>query len=298
MNAKIGIVTVLYHSDSVLEDFFKSISSQLYEHYMLYIVDNSVNEQSTHLIHTLLETYSLKEKVVYLPSSSNYGVAKGNNVGIKKALEDQCDYVLLSNNDIFFDDPMLFQKILKVHAEDQNKLIVSPKVYYYNSNLIWFAGCRFRKTVANPIHFGFQEEDKGQFDTPFYCNSGPTCFVLFHKSVFEKVGLMDEKYFVYMDDIDFFYRCQKEHIFNYYEPSIHIQHKESISTGGRGSDFTFKYTFRNRLYFIHKFYEFPLLIVSKLYLIAAYGLKAILQNRFVLLLDTYQDYRKLIKNEA
>lgn len=298
MDRKIGIVTVLFNSDSVLEDFFISISNQIYDNFILYIVDNSVNEHSTILITSLLSKYTLKEKVVYLPSSSNFGVAKGNNVGIRKALEDQCEYVLLSNNDIFFDDKMLFQKLMNIHSEDTKKTIISPKVYYYNSNLIWFAGCYLRKLVANPKHIGFQEEDKGQFETSFYFNSGPTCFVLFHKSVFEKVGLMDEKYFVYMDDIDFFYRCEKERIFNYYEPSIHIQHKESISTGGRGSDFTFMYTFRNRLYFIHKFYKFPLSLVSKIYLILAYGIKAIFQNRFTLMLNTYKDYQKLVKNEA
>jgi GT2 family glycosyltransferase len=236
--------------------------------------------------------------VVYIPCDSNYGVAKGNNIGIKKALEDDCEYILLSNNDIFFDDTNIFQKMIDIHQKDSTKKIISPKVYYFNSNLIWFAGCYFRKLIANPLHIGFQEKDNGQFELPFFCNSGPTCFVMFHNNVFEKVGFMDEKYFVYMDDIDFFYRCEQVGILNYYEPSISIQHKESISTGGRGSDFTYIYTFRNRLYFVNKFFKFPLSIISKSYLILAYGLKSILQNRISIFINTYKNYRNLIKNEA
>lgn len=293
MERKIGIVTVLFNSDAVLDDFFKSVANQDYQNYKLYLIDNSVNEKSSILINSLISNYSLTDKVVYIPCESNYGVAKGNNIGIEIALKEHCDYVLLSNNDILYDDKNLFQKLVEIHKIDSKKIIISPKIFYFNSKLIWFAGCIFRKWVANPIHIGFQQEDIGQFETPYFCNSGPTCFVLFHKSVFEKVGLMDEKYFVYMDDIDFFYRCESKGILNYYEPSLNIQHKESISTGGRGSDFTFMYTFRNRLYFVDKFYSFPMSFFSKSYLILAYGIKAILQNRLSLLIQTYKDYRKL-----
>lgn len=298
MEIKIGVVTVLFNSDTVLEDFFESVANQEYENYRIYIVDNSVNEQSNSLINLLISKYALINKVIYMPSSFNYGVAKGNNIGIKKALEDDCEYILLSNNDIFFDDKNIFKKMIDVHKLDSTKKIISPKVYYFNSNLIWFAGCYLREMIANPFHIGFQKKDEGQFDKPFFCNSGPTCFVLFHKTVFEKVGFMDEKYFVYMDDIDFFYRCKQNGILNYYEPSISIQHKESISTGGRGSDFTFIYTFRNRMYFVNKFYDFPLNIISKFYLLVAYGVKSILQRRISIFLNTYKDYRNLVKNET
>ncbi len=78
---------------------------------------------------------------------------------------------------------------------------------------------------------------------------------MFHKEVFEKVGLMDEKYFVYWDDTDFIVRATNFGFKILYLPSYIIQHKVSISTGGRTSLFSTFYFLRNRLYFIRKHFK-------------------------------------------
>ena len=80
--SKIGIVTVLYNSEKVLEEFFLSIDCQNYKNFILYIVDNSPSRQSKELIQKYTARFNLLDRLVYLPSSSNIGVAAGNNVGI------------------------------------------------------------------------------------------------------------------------------------------------------------------------------------------------------------------------
>lgn len=286
---KIGLITVLYNSDTVLDGFLESVANQINCNYHLYMVDNSVNETSTLLIYQLLKKHNIEHMVTYLPNDKNYGVAKGNNIGINQAMQDGCDYFLILNNDIEFYQDNIFSELLSVSNNMQQPIVV-PKIRYYKSNLIWFAGCIFHKRIANPIHIGFREEDKGQFDELVVYQSAPTCFILIHRYVFEKVGLMDEKYFVYMDDIDFFYRCSLKGIGIQYYPQIIIEHKESISTGGRTSDFTFYYTFRNRLFFVDKFYNTLDSLVSKSYILGAYFIKAVIYRKLSVFNNAYRDY--------
>jgi GT2 family glycosyltransferase len=73
--------------------------------------------------------------------------------------------------------------------------------------------------------------------------------------VFDKMGLMDEKYFVYVDDTDFIYRCVQNNISLWYDHTKTILHKVSSSTGGDDSPFYIYYSNRNKIYFVRKHYD-------------------------------------------
>ena len=252
--SKIGIVTVLYKSETVLEDFFISISSQSYQDYILYIIDNSASIESEKLVHDYAKKFNILERIVYLPSPTNLGVAEGNNVGILAAQKEDCDYILLSNNDILIKDENLFQNMINEAVSKQINILI-PKIHFYDSNEIWFISGHINKFRAKCFHTNNYTIDTGQFDQLTECSYAPTCFMLIHKSVFEKVGLMDEKYFVYYDDTDFLWRCHLKNIkVNIFTKGV-IEHKEGKSTGGQTSDFSFYYFTRNRFYFASKIQE-------------------------------------------
>jgi GT2 family glycosyltransferase len=251
---KIGIVTVLYKSDAVLDDFFKSISCQNYTNYILYIIDNSPTPESKQLVFEYSSKYKILNHIVYLPSEDNIGVAAGNNVGILAAQKDNCEYVLLSNNDILIQDEDLFGNMISEIESKKIKILI-PKIHFYDSNEIWFISGYINKFRAKCFHTNNYKVDNGQFDYLTECTYAPTCFMLFHKSVFEKIGLMDEKYFVYYDDTDFLWRCHINNIqINIYTNAV-IEHKEGKSTGGQTSDFSFYYFTRNRFYFASKIHQ-------------------------------------------
>jgi GT2 family glycosyltransferase len=281
MEAKIGLVTVLYNSDGVLDGFLKSVSEQDYKNYILYIVDNSVNDKSTKLLFDLLEKYDLNNKTIYLPSDKNYGVAKGNNIGILKSLEDYCDIIALVNNDIEFYDKNLFYSIVK-RMNNLQTFITTVKIYFHNENLIWFVNGVFKPFKSGVLHIDEGKIDNGQFDNQIVLEYAPTCFMFFKKEVFQKVGLIDENYFVYMDDADYIYRCNqhKFHIERINDQIIY--HKVGKSTGGNLSDFSFYYVFRNRIYFALKHFSFLLIIMSLSYLITGFLIKAIKQKKIKL----------------
>lgn len=249
-NRKIGIVTVLYNSATVLEDFFRTLDIQTYKNFILYIVDNKSPDTSLAVSKKLAKSVSFETK--FIENDDNLGVAAGNNVGIYAALKDDCDYILLSNNDVILNEKTI-ETLLNGTEENKADLSV-PKIYIWKTNRLWCAGGDFNKRKAQTQHFGYDKEDDGSYDETKQVNYAPTCFMLINKSVFEKVGYMDEKYFVYYDDTDFIYRTQKQGLKLYYIPSSTLIHKESVSTGKK-SDFFYHYMFRNRLYFVRKHYK-------------------------------------------
>ena len=73
--------------------------------------------------------------------------------------------------------------------------------------------------------------------------------MIFNKSVIDKIGYLDESYFLYYEDADWCERAKKAGINLYYDPSIVIWHKNAQSTGGAGSKLHQKYQEKNRLKF-------------------------------------------------
>lgn len=280
-NVKIGLVTVLFNGDDVLEEFFISLSNQTFDDFKLYLVDNSHNNKSYKLLNELLTKYNLKDKSVYIDSGSNVGIAEGNNLGIKESLKDNTEYTLLLNNDISFKDCALLESMYN-KAKENNITILVPKIYYYNSNKIWFIDGVFNHFIAGVIHLHDQIEDTGQFNDEREIDYAPTCFMLIANKVFHEIGIMDKSYFVYMDDVDFVYRAIQKGFKIYSIPSLTLGHKVGFSTGGSESEFSFKYSLRNRIYFARKYYNFPMKVIGLGYLFSAFLYKAVVQKRLKL----------------
>lgn len=246
-NSKIGIVTVLYQSETVLPDFFDSLAKQTHKHFILYVIDNKSPDNSLNLARKLATEVSFQTEII--ANDDNYGIAKGNNIGIQKALEDCCDFILLSNNDVVFGKDTI--EVLLAGAEKQKADMAVPKIYFWRTNQLWLAGGGHYWYNGWSKHFGYMQEDTGQYNTPKSVVYSPTCFMLIRNEVFDKVGLMDEKYFVYWDDTDFVYRAIHKKQILWYLPQSLIYHKESTSTG-KQSDFSMYYQYRNFVYFTCK----------------------------------------------
>lgn len=245
----IGLVTVLYNCDEVLPDFFKSVSKQKYKDYVLYLVDNSANEKTDKVIADCLSRFPITS-FKHINSGGNVGVATGNNIGIKAAIQDGCSHVLFLNNDIELEQDIVFSKLLEVCEEKQQALVV-PKIFYYDTRKLWMAGGHMDKWRALGVHEGYNKEDAPAYNVAKQITYAPTCFMLVKKEVFDKTGIMDDKYFAYYDDTDFVYRALQDGFTMYYEPAVHVLHKVSSSTGG-DTGFYVYYSSRNKIYFIRK----------------------------------------------
>lgn len=255
MSEHIGLVTVLYNCEEVLQDFFETLEFQTYKDFELIVVDNMSQDGSLEACKSLAAAAPFR--CYFIENKDNLGIAAGNNQGIRLALEHNCSKILLTNNDIVLERDTI-QKLYDRHIAAAVELSV-PKIYYANTNKIWCAGGWYSKWKGMAYHCGVQKDDDGQFDKERLVSYSPTCFMLINSSVFSHVGYMDEKYFVYWDDTDFVYRCVfLSGLKLLYVPAASIQHKVSSSTGVE-SDFTVYHVYRNRIYFARKFTVLPAL---------------------------------------
>ena len=243
----VGVVTVTYNSAGVLPDFFASLASQTCNDYTLYVVDNDSSDNTLELCRR-----SADLPIVILANDVNVGIAEGNNQGIRAALADGCEFVLLLNNDTAF-GPGLFAE-LRDGLQKNACAMVTPKIYYHDvPDRIWAAGGHFQMWLGSrPKHYGEGVRDRGQFDAPRAITYAPTCCVLIHRSVFDGIGLMDPLYFLYWDDVDFMYRALKSGYVLRYLPQSRLHHKVNSLTSTQPKPSLVRFAIRNRVYFTKK----------------------------------------------
>ncbi len=194
---KIAVITVNYHNQeetvACIKSFSKSKSgeSNLY----FYVVDNgSTSNSFAHLTKNLAG-------VKIIRSTTNLGFAGGNNLGIKQALKDGADYVLLINPDSLIDSKDFVSELLK-----ENSDIAAPVIKYNKDgqNTYDFGGVVDHKFGRN-THLTSRKL-KLPSQLPDYFTGA--CLLIKAK-VFKRIGYLDDSYFLYYEDADFCLRAVK-----------------------------------------------------------------------------------------
>ncbi len=272
---KIGIITVSYNSNLVLTDFLDSILSQSYKNWILYIIDNASQDNTIGLINKYNH-----EQIRVMPQNENLGFAKATNLGIQTAIKEKCELIWLINNDTIFEKSVLLSLVKKL--DEKSSDMISPKILYYNSNKLWYAGGGFTKgLLPTSTHYGNHELDMGQYDVEKFVNFAPMCCLLIKSVLFnkEKVGILDHKYFLYYEDTDWMFKAIQQKALLLYTPEVIIEHKVSSLTKGILSNFTLQMLISNRIYFLRKNFSTPL---KYLYIISliSYLIAKIILGRF------------------
>jgi len=242
---KIGIATVLFNSSGVLPDFLRSLEAQTYKNFVVYAVDNASTDGSASLCRGQGEGFVVLEKNV------NTGFAHGTNDGIRNALRDGCQTVLILNNDVVFGPEFLanlVDALARSHAD-----MAAPMTYYHDRpDVIWAAGGRLQPFAGyRPVHRGMDKKDMGQFAAESWIDFAPGSCILARREVFSRIGLLDETFFTYWEDTDFAVRALRAGLHTLFVPSAKLWHKVS-SLAGHRSPFQRYYAVRNHALYIRK----------------------------------------------
>jgi GT2 family glycosyltransferase len=231
MSRRIGLITVTYNSAAVLPDFLRSVSQCCHRSendIRLYAVDNASNDDS-------VAQLMADGHTVTLPQDVNGGIAVGNNVGIRRALDEGCDYLLLINNDTYFSGGLIDELVAASEAHGQ--VAVVPLILATDPpQTVWFAGGEVQASRAfKAIHYGLGGAPQaGLAARP--TSYAPTCCLLLPADVVRAVGLMDESFFLYGDDVDFCHRLRLAGHTPQFWPSSVLHHKAGSLTGSGRSE--------------------------------------------------------------
>ena len=195
--------------------------------------------------------------VTVLETGENLGFTGGNNVGIRYALENGADYVLLLNNDTIV-DPLSLREMLSVASSSDRIGFVSPKIYFLDPpDLLWFAGARFSTRTGYGRVTGYRERDRGQYDEIREIDRPCGCAMLVSRALCEKAGLMDDGIFLYMDEVEWMLRARKYGFRAFYAPNAKVWHKVSASVGRENHPDAIYYGVRNTLYTLNLHARYP-----------------------------------------
>lgn len=249
-NQKIGVVTVTYNSGQVLPDFLRCLFGQTHSNFILFAIDNASSDSTMQFLRECKDP-----RMVIIANPDNRGVAEGNNQGIRAALETGCDSVLLINNDTEFESDLIEK--LAAGLSRYNADMTCPKIMYFDEpQRFWAAAGKFQPWLGYRVFQHTGALDRGQYDSVERISYVPTCCVLIRSALFAKTGLMDPKYFVYVDDVDFMFQAQRLGAKLIYLPECKLLHKVGSLAGGKYSRTEIQYCTRNRVYFLIKNFGF------------------------------------------
>lgn len=260
MKSHISIIIVNYNTPDdtkAVVQSLREIEHQGFE-YKIIVVDNGSKEP----LNFTGAFYKQHPRLEILRSESNLGFSGGNNLGIQHAIDHyDSDYYLLLNSDTVVKADFL-QELFKLMKKDAKIGLAVSKIYFHrgyeyfaNSYLeaekhrvLWYAGGKVDWTNLLAYHIGIDEVDRGHFDQVSDTDFATGCVTLISREVMERIGPLDDRYFLYSEDVDYSLRVREAGLKVIYCPTSVVYHKIGRSTGGAGSPLQQYYQTRNRIF--------------------------------------------------
>lgn len=230
---KIAIIIINYNTEKETMECLKSLQKLNYKNFEIILIDNA--SDNFNKIKTNIEKYKNQNNNLKIYKLKyNTGFTGGVNFGIRKALQNKAEYVWLLNNDTIVDKNCLTELIKT--AKQENSFIVGNKIFSFSlkRTKLEFNGGRFDWIRGS--------YSKGAIKKPKWITGTS---MLIKREVFKKIGLFDEKFFLYYEDVDFCFRARKNGLKLSVSEKALLWHKKSSSTKSIGKYLILYYHYRN-----------------------------------------------------
>ena len=200
----------------------ESVLAGSYARQRVVVVDNGSQDGSVSAL-----TDHFGEAIDLIVNEENVGFARGINVGIRHALAQGADWVLLLNNDTTV-APDMIERLMSVANRQASAGILAPAIFYYDQpERVWRLGDRHHRWLPIPLKITARNL-KAREVLPVDYVTG--CGMLIRRQVFSVIGLFDPQYFMYYEDADFCRRAAKADFAIVCVPAARMWHKVSHST--------------------------------------------------------------------
>lgn len=216
-SALVGVVLVNWNSEEYTIRCLASLMAAAKVPDHIVVVDNASVNGSVAAIRAVFPLVHIIE------NRQNYGFTGANNRGISYLLSRSVDYVWILNNDTIVSQNCL-QVLCNALEKHDEVAAATCKIYRNDSNEIWFAGSVFYRYSFCVEHRGEGETDRGQYDSVEYLDFLDGCCILVRSAVLREIGLFDEHFFAYHEDVDFSFRLKNSGARLLYVPEASISH--------------------------------------------------------------------------
>ena len=213
------------------------------------------------------------ERLILVQTGANVGFAGGNNVGLRLVMADaETEFAWLLNNDTVVDPDALAHLVRRMEEKPEAGICGSTLLYYGAPDMVQaLAGSTYNRWIARigQIGLGMNAMDLPPAeDIEYRLQYVAGASMLLRRELLETVGLLEEQYFLYFEEIDLAIRAHSKYALAY-APESRVYHKEGASIGtarlaSRRSSMSEYYSTRNRLLFTRKYARaaFPTVVLA------------------------------------
>jgi len=237
---RVTVVVVNYKGIEDTKACLASLEKQTYQDFVIAAVENGSQDGSVKEFKKIEKKYGEKVKAFY--NRKNLGFDGGVNTGIRWALKQDCEYVVLLNNDAIVDKNWL-EELVKTADSNEKYGTVTCLLLHADGKTIdstgdWYSkwGLAFPRNRDNPTS---EAPDGGEV---FGATGGAS---LHRTKMLREIGIFDEDFFAYYEDIDISFRAQLYGWKIYYQPRAIAYHQQG-GTSGKMPGFTVYQAFKNQ----------------------------------------------------
>lgn len=247
-----SVIVLNWNGEALITECVDSLLAQTYLRLEILVVDNASTDRSVSLIR---ERYG--EKVCLIVNPANLGFAAGNNVGIAAS---RGAYVLLINNDAVADPGWVEALVREAEADPRVGMCASKILTYDDPRVIDSAGLLLSRDGLGRGR-GRMQRDAVEFNKPEDVLLPSGCAALYRRAMLDQIGLFDEEFFMYCDDVDLGLRGRVAGWRCRFVPDAVVRHRYSASAGRYSLRKVFLVE-RNRIWVMMKYFPWSAVTVS------------------------------------
>ena len=235
-------VTLSWNRKGDTRDCIRSVLASDYPNLHAVLVDNASTDGTVEAIRSEFRP------VAILVNPINLGYAAGVNVGLRYALAQRADYTIIVDNDATVASDAITRMVSVAEAWSTAGLLTPKILYHSKPDIIWCAGYKRRPVTLAPIAGSMYLHDADLNGGPRPMDYAPCCGLLIRRSVLERVGFLEERFFIYYEDLDFCIRAKRGGFELLNVTDARVWHKVAASAG-EGSPLQKYYMARNSIRF-------------------------------------------------
>ena len=238
----ISIIIPNYNGARYLDPCLHSLQSQSYANMEIVVVDNASDDRSAEIV---LEA---APKAILLRNSRNLGFAGGANAGIRAS---HGDWVAILNNDTEAAKDWLTECVRAIQNHPDAAFLACRILEFFDRSRIFSAGDCFLRAGMG-YRRGQEQHDREDFHQECEIFSTSGCAALYRRSVLEKIGYFDDRFFAYLEDVELGLRLQAAGNRGYYVPRAEVYHYGAATGGGEFSRLAVRLRTRNSVLLLLK----------------------------------------------